>query len=218
MSPSFRKGLKLLTLRTDLYIHISEKIPGFRIRPKNDSPLMRVLSFLLFFNKAFMDRYITTIYPTVYVPAWWGKHRNMSFSELGIIAHEYVHLMDRKRLGWIFNLLYLSPQIFSLLMLAAFWNSWFLLAVLFLLPWPSPGRAWLEYRGYRMTMAYYYWMRKEKCNIEMLVDEFTGSNYYYMFPFRKFLIKKFNKDYDKIVDGDLTFELKELKCIIEKRL
>ena len=69
-----------------------------------------------------------------------------------------------------------------------------------------------------MTMAYYYWMRKEKCNIEMLVDEFTGSNYYYMFPFRKFLIEKFNKDYDKIVDGDLTFELKELKCIIEKRL
>tara|TARA_R100001594_G_scaffold116862_1_gene151966 strand:- start:765 stop:1421 length:657 start_codon:yes stop_codon:yes gene_type:complete len=218
MSPSPQKGLKLLTLRTDLYIYISEEIPGFKIRPKKDSPLMRVLSSLLFFNKGFMNRYITTIYPVIYVPDWWGKHKNMSFSELGIIAHEYVHLRDRKKLGWIFNLLYLSPQIFSLLFFAAFWNLWFLLALLFLLPWPSPGRAWLEYRGYRMSMAFYYWMKKEKCNIEMLVDEFTGSNYYYMLPFRKFLIKKFNKDYDKIVAGDLTSELKELKYIIEKRV
>ena len=111
MSPSSRKkGLKLLTLRTDLYIHISERIPGFKIKFKKDSPLMRALSYLLFFNKGFMNRYVTTLYPVVYVPDWWGKYKNMSFSELAIIAHEYVHLRDRRRFGWIFNLLYHYPQ------------------------------------------------------------------------------------------------------------
>lgn len=217
MSPSSRKGLILLTLRTDLYIHLSEKIPGFKIRFKKDSPLMRALSHMLFFNKGFMNRYVTTFYPVVYVPNWWGKHKNMSFSELGIIAHEYVHLHDRKRMGWFFNVLYLSPQIFSLLALGAFWNLWFLMALLFLLPWPSPGRAWLEFRGYRVNIAFYYWVRKQKCDLNLIVDEFVGANYYYMFPFRKFLIKKFDEEYDKIVAGDLTSELKELKYIVEKR-
>ena len=33
----------------------------------------------------------------------------------------------------------------------------------------------------------------------------------------KFLIKKFDEEYDKIVAGDLTSELKELKYIVEKR-
>ena len=217
MSPSSRKGLRLLTLRTDLYIHISEKVPGFKIRSKKDSPLMRALSNLLFFNKGFMSRYITTIYPVMYVPGWWGKYKNMSLVELGIIAHEYVHLHDRKRLGWLFNILYLSPQVFSLLAFGAFWNLWFLMALLFLLPWPSPGRAWLEFRGYRMSIAFHYWAKKEKCDLDMIVEEFTNSNYYYMFPFKKLLIKKFNKEYDKIVAENLTSELKELKYIIEKR-
>ena len=213
-----QKELILLILRADLYIYINEKIPGFKIKHKKDSLLMRALSCLLFFNKGFMNSYVTTMYPEIYVPDWWGKYKNMSFSELGIIAHEYVHLSDRKRMGWWFNILYLSPQIFSLLAFGAFWNLWFLTALFFLLPWPSPGRAWLEYRGYTMNIAIHYWVKKEKCDTDWIVEQFITSNYYYMFPFKNFLIRKFDQEYNKIVSGDLTSELKEVQYIIEKRL
>jgi len=69
-----------------------------------------------------------------------------------------------------------------------------------------------------MSIAFRYWSTKEKCDLNMIVEEFTSANYYYMFPFKKFLIRKFNKEYDKIVAGDLTSELKEVQYIIEKRL
>ena len=135
-----------------LLAHIESSIAGFKIIDKRESALMRVLSFVLFFNKVFMTRYITTIYPKVYVPELpWAPDKPLG--RLSILAHEYVHLKDRQRLGLLFNILYLSPQIFALLSLGAIWNMWWLLALLFLLPLPSPGRAWLEMRGYRMTMA-----------------------------------------------------------------
>jgi len=212
-----RRTVRLLILRIDLFTHISESVPGFAIERKDESLLMKILSCFLFFNEKFMSRYATMVYPKVYVPKWWGKNKRTAHPELSIMTHEYMHLLDRKRMGWLFNIMYLSPQIFSLLALGAFWNRWFLFALLFLLPWPSPGRAWLEYRGYRMTMAFQYWTKRTKCDIDWIVNQFTGASYYFMFPFREFLIKKFNEDYNKIVDGDLTNELKKVKCIIDRR-
>ena len=176
-----------LELRLErLQAHITDQIPRFEVRGKRDSTLMRVVDRLLFFNPHFMDRYVTTFYPRIYVPDGPWQQRSIE-SRISVLAHEYVHLRDRQRLGWSFNLLYLAPQIFSLCAIGAIWNPWWLLSILFLLPWPSPGRTWLELRGYTMSIAMHWSLRGERANLSWIETQFTGSNYYWMWPFRRTL-------------------------------
>ena len=229
MSAMSLKDVRCLKKRAALSAHIEAKIPGFRIVKKDKSFFMKLLSFFLFFNRDFMTRYVTTIYPKVYVPSWWGKETKNKSLEIEILAHEYVHLYDRKRLGMLFNIIYLSPQVFSLLAIGAIWNTWFLLALSFLLPWPSPGRAWLEFRGYRVSLLMKYWILtslspdKEKIvwhyinndALEWTLDQFISYNYYFMFPFRSFLRKRFINELKCVTmdDNNLSDELKRLKEI-----
>lgn len=170
--------------------HVSKNIPNFKIEIKEKSSLMRILSYILFFNKRFRTQFITTIYPVVYFP----KQILSNPDEVGrviILSHEYVHLKDKKRLGILFDLLYLSPQIFSLLAVLAIWFSndwlWFLL---FLLPLPSP-RAYFEFRAYKMSIAVHYFIMGKIPLLDFYINQFTSSNYYWMFPFQKMLYKHF---------------------------
>ena len=194
--------------------HIAKEIPGFAIKSKEHGLFWDVLSRLMFWNKAIKTHFITTLYPVVWVPQLpWMEGQDTNAIE--IIAHEYVHLRDRKRLGLLFNFLYASPQILALLALLGFYNSWFLLFLLCLLPWPSPGRAWLEFRGYRMSMAVYYWFHGAKLDPRWIAHQFVGSNYYWMFPFEKLVTRTFEKEYKKIKSGVLTKELKDVKMILD---
>ena len=228
MSAMSLKELALLKMRVRLIDQIKTDVPDFAIKRKSESLLMRLLSFVLFFNKGFMTKYISTIYPVVYVPDWWGFQKSREKTELEILTHEYVHLYDRKRMGILFNLLYLSPQIFSLFAIGALWNLSFLWFLLCLLPWPSPGRTWLEFRGYRKSFATIYWMRiaenpeiKEKhytflenCDITLVIKQFTGSAYYFMFPFKGYLEKRFRQALLDIRDDKLSPELLKIKSVV----
>jgi len=227
------REVKYLQKRTALLTHMENEISGFKIIRKDRSFLMKALSFFLFFNKKFMTEYVTTIYPKVYVPKDWGISKSVYQKglELEILAHEYIHLHDRKQMGVLFNIMYLSPQIFSLLAILAIWNSWFLLCLLFLLPWPSPGRTWLEYRGYKMSLIAKYWIltsiepkKEEVCwgwitndGINWALNQFTGPSYYYMFPFREYLRKSFIKSLKDVrIDGKLSPEFEAIKDILGK--
>jgi len=228
MSAMSLKDLNLLKLRVRLVDLINTDISKFTIKRKSESLLMRLLSFVLFFNKGFMKKYVTTIYPTIYVPDWWGFQKSRQELELEILSHEYVHLYDRKRLGVLFNLIYLSPQVFSVLAIGAFWNLSWLWFLLCLLPWPSPGRTWLEFRGYRANFAFVYWKLLkenpesrekyytflENCDITLVIKQFTGSNYYFMFPFRTFLEKRFRQTLLDIRDDKLTPELLKIRNVV----
>ena len=200
-------------VREALEKHVRENIPGFEVIEKSQSPMMRFLDNVLFFVKGFMTSFTTTSYPKIYVPSmtrWDTNHTNT----ISVLAHEYVHLKDRKRLGWFFNFLYLSPQILSVFALLAPLNLWFLLFLLFLLPVPSPGRAWAEVRGYRMTIAAYYWLVAGKYNLDHVVGHFVGPNYYWMWPFKKYVRNLFEKEYENIQNDILTPELREFKKVL----
>ena len=183
--------------REKLEGHIEKQIPGFRIEDKRKSPLMRLLSKLLFFNKTFSTGYVTTLYPKVYVPELPWREKD-HVAAIATLAHEYVHLKDRKRMWLFFNFLYLFPQnLGTFALLGAFGNSplWYL-CLLFLLPIPSPTRAWLEFRGYRMTLAVWAHFLGSNWRYGRFVDsivekQFSGSAYYWMFPFDRYLVKKF---------------------------
>jgi len=213
MDSPFREKRERLTK------HFQEQIPGFEILSKKESPLLRVLSKLLFFNKKFLTGYVTTLYPKVYVPElpWRAKDH---VAAMATLAHEYVHLKDRKRMWLFFNFLYLFPQnLAPFALLGAFGNSplWYLF-LLFLLPIPSPTRAWLEFRGYRMTLAVWAHFLQDKLDtgrfVNSIVDRnFASSAYYWMFPFKRYLIKKFYAHHDKRMSIP---EIREVLEVIEK--
>lgn len=200
-------------VRKALEKHVSENIPGFAVVEKTNSQVMRFFDSVLFFVPGFMTSFITTYYPKVYVPSLqrWNLNHTATIS---ILAHEYVHLSDRKRLSLLFNLAYLSPQILAVFALLAPLSPWFLLCLLFLAPIPSPGRAWAEIRGYRMTVAVYYWLSAGKYNLDYVIEHFIGPNYYWMWPFKKYIRRRLELEYQRIKNNDLDPELLEIKKVL----
>jgi hypothetical protein len=180
--------------------------PNFKIKNKGNKTGW--YAFLSFFGKLFNPeidtRYITVIngecwYPASYFDAE-GNFTHDANMSIEILAHETLHEYDRKKWGnFIYTMMYSSPQIFALLALGAIgaiWNSWWLLcllSLLFLAPIPSPGRALIETRGYRVNVmlermksygdpqAYAEWVADK---------QFCGPAYFFMFPFRNYIINK----------------------------
>lgn len=208
------KIFNLTRIRWKLENMILDDIPNFEIVSKTTSFLMKILSVILFFNRSFMTSYISVIYPRMYVPKLPWKE-NDHYSAILVLAHEWVHLSDRKRFGLLFDIGYLFPQCLAFLsLLAPFLSVWWLLCLLFLLPIPSPTRAWLEFRGYSMTMACKWWLTGNEINYYWIERQFVGQWYYFMWPFKGIVRKMFEKQMEKIKNDDLSPEQRKVKEII----
>lgn len=161
-----------------------------KIRYKDTSLFMRVLSYLLFFNKTFMQKFTTTIGSTVYFPSE-AHVKEEPMTAAVILAHELTHVQDSRDMGsLVFSTCYLLPQIGALLalfaLLAITFSAWWLVtlaALAALAPWPAPGRAWAEYRGYATTLACYTWAGYDASTLpEKISKNFTGMDYFRMDP------------------------------------
>lgn len=172
----------------DLYERLTALIlsefQGFRIRNLKEFWLFRILKL--------KNRSIT-IGQTIYVDDGF-VHGNKG--SCYILAHEFVHMWDRKELGSVFFYQkYFSPQWYGLI--------WLIFSFLFFpfnvlcgvcclvasivsfFPWPSKERTNLELRGYGMSIAMEKWIY-EKCpdqTEEYLIAVFGGWMYYKMWPF-----------------------------------
>jgi len=132
----------------------------------------------------------TTIGNTIWMP-----RRDYDFETL---AHEYQHVVDYNEMGIFgFMMMYLQPQI-----LAPFWFILGIMAICFqlpifcilalavgiicLLPWPSKSRAYLEMRGYLMSMYLGSEYDEDVAEIEnFVVDSISSWLYYKMIWTRK---------------------------------
>jgi hypothetical protein len=169
------------------------EVEDFRVKFKTHSTFMKFLNFFVqIFNSRFMTSFTTVIGSTVYFSS---EEKLLAFQDAyaEVLAHELRHMMDRKKYGTVlYTLMYLSPQIFALLAvlaIGAIWNSWFLLALLFLLllaPIPAYGRKHIEMRGYEMSLAVIFWRtgRINEEDIERVASHFVSANYYFMWPFK----------------------------------
>lgn len=175
-----------------LQARIRTRAPKFEIRFKDESLFMKILGKILFFNKSFMTRYITTIGDKVYWPSR-KKFEDDPTASFIILAHEYVHIMDYINHPMYFTSGYAFPQIlaiFALLSVLAFISPWFLFFLFFLLflaPIPAPIRKWAEMRGYGMTVKLraWFWGPLSEEDIDHYSKQFTTSAYYFMWPFEK---------------------------------
>lgn len=188
---------------------IREDIPGFSVAYKNESWVSKLLGVLVYvFNPKYMTSITTTRYPKVYFPS--RKYVEENYRKAWkILAHEYVHLFDRKRWGMKFNVRYFSPQIFSLLSLSAIATVWVgkwgllgLIPLLCLAPWPSHGRMRIEMRGYAMSMALNQWRYGgvQADMITWVVGHFTGWAYYRMWPFKDDVLSRVINTLNKVVE------------------
>ena len=183
--------------------------PKVKIRVKSNSFWMRLLGKLLFFIPGFMTKMTTVLGNTIWVPYanWTNRHLASPTTALYVCAHEFVHMWDSKYNIKLFGLKYLFPQIWAILSLGAlfsFYNLWyllFLLALLFLLPWPSPWRTHIESNGYAMTMYIRKLTQKQYNDIvgaERLAENFLGMGYYYMCPNRNSVVRLLLNKYETL--------------------
>lgn len=176
-----------------------------KIRFKDESYLMRLLGFLLFFNKGFMTEFTTTLGDSVYFTSR-ERVRADPQGAAATLAHELVHIFDGRDMGQIvYTLTYLSPQCFAVLsvlaLLAIPFSLWWLISLsslVMLAPWEAPGRASIEFRGYAMTLATAVWSGRKYDHIPpRMIEQFTGFNYYRMDPDHAHVVKVFR---DWLVD------------------
>jgi len=181
--------------------------PTVKIKYKDESLFMKILGKLLFFVPTFMTNYTTTIGKTIYFPD--KKYVDADYYRaLTVITHEFIHVWDEDSKKSLFNLSFLSPQIFavfSLLSVFSFVSPFFLLSLLsllFLAPFPSPWRTEWESTAYIMGMLLSSIDQGARYNAREHAEElsgyFTGSAYYYMCP-----------DKDKVV-GTLLYKYETL--------
>lgn len=197
----------------ELINKIKTRVPEFEVAYKEDSKVSRIISKIVYiFNPKYMRSVVTTRYPKVYFPTRSMVNSNYTRA-WKILAHEYVHLLDRKEHGrFLFNFAYFTPQCLSVLGLLSFLyylygSMWLFLSVffLFLLPLPSPGRMYIEYRGYTMSMAVNFWRYGwiSKRTKDWIYSRFTGSTYYMMWPFHNHIKKMFKESIASLNDDSI---------------
>ena len=176
---------------------IRAEFPKFELVDKRHSTLMKVISKVLFFNPNFMTKFITVIGNKVYVPSLPWKITN-PYGAIEILCHEWVHMKDAKSMKFMFKFLYLFPQILVVLAPLGFWNPWFFLFALCILPLPSLGRSEIELRGYTMSMAVRWWLFEKEPNYEKYAKYFTSSAYYWMYPLKDSVIDDLECCFERI--------------------
>lgn len=181
------------------YALLQAQMDGFRIKFKNQSTLMKIIGYILFFNKSFMTSFTTTIGKTVYFPTEEHLEKKGNLNAISTLAHEYQHAKDADKISApLFGLLYLIPLAVAPFMWFFAFYHWALglgLFLLFLAPLPAPMRMYYELRGYTMSLFVRNEIYKEKGiskpnRRDMLMDlveaynkQFTSANYYFMWPF-----------------------------------
>lgn len=214
-----------MTMFTDVVARSQEKFPTLKIKYKDESPFMKILGKLTFFNKDFMN-YTTTVGSTVYFSSA-SRVRLTPVGSAITLMHELSHIynaMKTKRLNLV---LYTFPQTLALLAIPAFFLFGLipaLLCLLFLLPIPSYTRMIEERQAYIISL---YAMNKlnklNNYNINLdtqkaaFVKEFTGSSYYYMWPLPG-IQESFDSALEEIKTGGQPSYNPELYALIDNIL
>jgi hypothetical protein len=188
---------------------------SFSVDFKDKSLLMKVLSYILFFVKGFMTKYITTINNVIYFP----KQSDInSPGAAPILAHEIKHIQQSNNYTFVlFSLLYLFPQSLSLLSVLGFlgfiyWPLFLCFAfIIALAPFGAYWRMKFELEAYTVSLYCLNLQlsnQDEQTRRKVLQDEavwintqFTSSNYYWMW--RSGVLDELNNKIESILDGSI---------------
>jgi hypothetical protein len=208
---------ELYDLSQKVEFRLKAKLPKFKLVDKKESRFMIFLSYLLWlFNRYFMTDYTTTIGYTIYLNrrVTIDSSRWELISYISLLLHEGQHMLDNKKYGILFPISYLCPQIFAVLALFSFFSCWWLLCILFLAPIPSLRAIW-EIRGYKASIASNYWLTSYIMSTDRIIYNFTSSAYYFMFPFKNYLIGLFERFIRDITKDSFVGPVAEIKQFLD---
>lgn len=202
-------------LYTDLISAAKQHFPDLQIKYKDQSTFMKILGKLLFFNPSFMKTYTTTIGSTIYFPSKTFLKLQPAMMTI-ILLHELIHVNDAQKLPkYVFEFLYLFPQIISLLLIPLLLVSWKLflpLIILFALPLPAYFRMIYEKRAYLVSLYVtnklnqkYQLTNTLEENKNLYLSQFKSGAYYFMWIFPS-LDQKFNDGLKKILNNERPFD------------
>lgn len=196
---------------------LSEKLK-VKIINKKDSKLMKLISYILFFNKRFMTNFTTTIGRTIYVSKAFEESENIA--KIITLLHEFVHIQQNNE-DVLHKVKYLFPQIlFILAFLFPFIGFPSLFFILFILPFPAYFRMKSEIEAYGLNLYLFdksglYQMDHE---LQHCVQQFTSSNYFFMWPFEDKVRKELLKSWHNIVDGKPTVRQERSLALLSQAL
>ena len=213
----------------DKLVETSKKyFPELKVLYKDESVLMKVLKYLIFFNPKFSTSFTTTFGNTIYFPSRaYVASRDLSCSV--VFLHELIHIYDSESHGFfqklLFNISYVFPQILALLVIPLlFLVPWYfaLIPLVFLAPLPAYWRMKSERKAYFISM---YVMRQMEIktgvkyhiedNKRYFTNQFRGPNYYFMWIFPG-ISKQFDAAWDKISNNQRPFEDEKLFNMIDE--
>ncbi|MGB0523911.1 MAG: hypothetical protein ACPGJS_13170 [Flammeovirgaceae bacterium] len=170
--------------RFDLLVKEYQKLVSFEICYKEESRLMRIASvIIMWFCPTFLSHFTSVIGNRIYFPSRKFIEKD-EYGAMRTLAHELVHLLDQKQVSKpVFMFSYLFPHSLAIGVFSfPFLGWWALLFLLFLAPIPSWPRFYFESRGYAMNVLTARTSRKEAI-LQSAIQQFTGWNYYRMYPF-----------------------------------
>ena len=191
---------------------ISQQIPRFRVGWKDTTLWQRIIGALVFFNRSYMIDYVSTFYPVVYWPTE-DAYKSNPWESFKILSHEYVHLDDARKQRLWFPFSYIMPHWLvlcaSLAVFAIWFSNWWLIALAALLfgcPIPAVWRMNWELRGYTMSMAIDAWKYGsiQPSTVDWISKQFTGPDYYFMWPFREGIRRKLEQAQVDIHNGNVV--------------
>lgn len=188
-------------MNLELEEQISKKIEkeltlnGIHVRKKQDIWWHRILDKILFFVPGYLDKF-SNAFDLKHLDV--AERTQKSPTRWEIIVHECRHMVDMKLITVpLFAFLWTFPQnLFLLAFLAPFTSNWMWFFLLALLPWPAPGRAWLESRAYAMNVAIkfgrLYRLSSDMIHVaedlddykRYVIGELSGASYYFAMPYR----------------------------------
>jgi hypothetical protein len=162
----------------ELLASIRAEFPTFEIRPKRASRLQRAIHWALVAvtlggQRAYLTRYHTVLFGTLWVPDSWGAMTDRD--KIILLRHERVHLRQRARMGdAAMAFVYLVP----ILPLGLAW-----------------GRARLEWEAYVETLRATAEIYGRDAALRLRPEirrRFTSADYGWMWPFPRALDRWFD--------------------------
>lgn len=145
-------------------------------------------SLIGFFSKDFKTKWETQISnalaPKYIIFPSRKTHSDLQdYGTYSVFRHELVHLIDARKWGFWFNLTY----------------------VLLPLPILLAGRAHWEYRAFVQNLVVWYetFGRLPESRLTWIASHYSGSLYFYMWPWKKDVMRRWEATRQKILSGEI---------------
>lgn len=186
-------------LREALERQIAFRISRFRVAPKAASPLQRLIGR---WSRAYLVDHWSS-YAGAFRPPSTAAYEADDMRAFRMLAMNYT-ILEAEARDPLFWVKWCLPQAFAALSLLAVWSPYWLVCLIFALPWPSPWRRDALLRAYGMGISIHVWTYgRHSLPSVMAIKAKRIACGYYFWPSRDHLdlVQRLNSFNDAAISG-----------------